>query len=116
MMSLTATLLFLLLMCLGLPIAASLGLAAGAVIWWYDLPLAVDSARHLRDHGRNLRGPPDARGHYPGAGDRGGADGTDRVDRTTARPPGGHRAGHARLVHAADHDRPAGNPRAGDPD
>ncbi len=45
MMSLIATVLFLLLMCLGLPIAASLGLAAGAVIWWYDLPLAVVAQR-----------------------------------------------------------------------
>ena len=45
MMSLIATLLFLFLMCLGLPIAASLGLAAGAVIWWYDLPLSVIAQR-----------------------------------------------------------------------
>jgi tripartite ATP-independent transporter DctM subunit len=45
MMSLTATILFLVLMCLGLPIAASLGLAAGAVIFWYDLPLAVIAQR-----------------------------------------------------------------------
>jgi len=45
MMSLVATCLFMVLMCLGLPIAASLGLAAGAVIWWYDLPLAVIAQR-----------------------------------------------------------------------
>ena len=45
MMSLVATCLFLLLMCLGLPIAAALGLSAGAVIWWYDLPLAVIAQR-----------------------------------------------------------------------
>ena len=45
MMSLIATLLFLFLMCLGLPIAASLGLAAGGVIWWYDLPLSVIAQR-----------------------------------------------------------------------
>ena len=37
--------LFLVLMCLGLPIAASLGLAAGAVILWYDLPLSVIAQR-----------------------------------------------------------------------
>ena len=45
MMSLIATLMFLALMCVGLPIAASLGLAAGAVIFWYDLPLAVIAQR-----------------------------------------------------------------------
>ncbi len=45
MMSLIATCLFMALMCLGLPIAASLGLAAGAVIFWYDLPLAVIAQR-----------------------------------------------------------------------
>lgn len=45
MMSLVATCLFLLLMGLGLPIAAALGLSAGAVIWWYDLPLAVIAQR-----------------------------------------------------------------------
>ena len=45
MMSLIATCLFMLLMCLGLPIAASLGLAAGAVIWWYDMPLTVIAQR-----------------------------------------------------------------------
>jgi len=45
MMSLAATVIFLVLMCLGLPIAASLGLAAGAVIFWYDLPLAVVAQR-----------------------------------------------------------------------
>ena len=45
MMSLIATCLFLVLMCLGLPIAAALGLAAGAVIFLYDLPLAVIAQR-----------------------------------------------------------------------
>jgi tripartite ATP-independent transporter DctM subunit len=45
MMSLIATCLFLLLMGLGLPIAAALGLSAGAVIVWYDMPLSVIAQR-----------------------------------------------------------------------
>jgi tripartite ATP-independent transporter DctM subunit len=45
MMSLAAVCLFLILMCIGLPVAMALGLSAGAVIWWYDLPLAVIAQR-----------------------------------------------------------------------
>jgi tripartite ATP-independent transporter DctM subunit len=45
MMSLAATLLFVFLMCLGLPIAGALGLAAGAVIIWWDMPLGVIAQR-----------------------------------------------------------------------
>ena len=45
MMSLIATCLFLVFMCLGLPIAAALGLSAGAVIVWYDMPLSVIAQR-----------------------------------------------------------------------
>ncbi len=45
MMSLAATLLFLFLMCLGLPIAGALGLAAGVVIIWWDMPLGVIAQR-----------------------------------------------------------------------
>jgi tripartite ATP-independent transporter DctM subunit len=45
MMSLIAVGLFLALMCIGLPVAMALGLSAGAVIWWYDLPLAVIAQR-----------------------------------------------------------------------
>lgn len=45
MMSLIATLLFMGLMCVGVPIVASLLLASGAVIFWYDLPLAVIAQR-----------------------------------------------------------------------
>ena len=45
MMSLTVVCLFLVLMGLGLPVAMALGLSAGAVIWWYDLPLAVIAQR-----------------------------------------------------------------------
>ena len=45
MMSLIATLLFMGLMCVGVPIVASLLLASGAVIFFYDLPLAVIAQR-----------------------------------------------------------------------
>lgn len=45
MMSLSAVVLFLLLVILGVPIAMSMGLAAGAVIWWFDMPLAVVAQR-----------------------------------------------------------------------
>ncbi len=45
MMSLIATCLFMVLMCLGLPVVASLGLAAGAVIIWFDMPMAVIAQR-----------------------------------------------------------------------
>ncbi len=45
MMSLTAVLLFLLLTIAGLPIAFAMGLSAGAVIWWFDMPLAVIAQR-----------------------------------------------------------------------
>ena len=45
MMSLIAVALFLVLMCIGLPVAMALGLSASAVIWWYDLPLAVIAQR-----------------------------------------------------------------------
>ena len=45
MMSLIATCLFLVFMGLGLPIAAALGLSAGAVIVWYDMPLSVIAQR-----------------------------------------------------------------------
>jgi tripartite ATP-independent transporter DctM subunit len=45
MMSLIAVCLFLVLMCIGLPVAMALGLSASAVIWWYDLPLAVIAQR-----------------------------------------------------------------------
>ena len=45
MMSLAALLLFLVFVILGLPIAVSMGLSAGTVIWWNDLPLAVVAQR-----------------------------------------------------------------------
>lgn len=45
MMSLIATVLFLVLMCMGLPIVASLALASGFVIVWFDLPIAVIAQR-----------------------------------------------------------------------
>ena len=45
MMSLIAVVLFLVLVVLGLPIAMSMGVAAGAVIWWFDMPLAVVAQR-----------------------------------------------------------------------
>lgn len=45
MMSLAAVLLFLVLTVAGLPIAFAMGLSAGAVIWWFDLPLAVIAQR-----------------------------------------------------------------------
>ncbi|MFO1195368.1 MAG: TRAP transporter large permease [Burkholderiaceae bacterium] len=44
-MSLVAVVLFLLLVVMGLPIAMSMGVAAGAVIWWFDMPLAVVAQR-----------------------------------------------------------------------
>ena len=47
MMSIAAVTLFLLLVLLGLPIAMSMGLAAGAVIWWFDMPLAVVAQRTI---------------------------------------------------------------------
>jgi TRAP-type mannitol/chloroaromatic compound transport system permease large subunit len=47
MMSLTAVLLFLLLTIAGLPIAFAMGLSAGAVIWWFDMPLAVIAQRTI---------------------------------------------------------------------
>ncbi|MCZ8338200.1 MAG: TRAP transporter large permease [Burkholderiaceae bacterium] len=45
MMSLVAVLLFLVLTVAGLPIAFAMGLSAGTVIWWFDLPLAVIAQR-----------------------------------------------------------------------
>jgi tripartite ATP-independent transporter DctM subunit len=45
MMSLTALALFIGFLAVGLPIAFALGLSAGAVIWWYDLPLSVVAQR-----------------------------------------------------------------------
>jgi tripartite ATP-independent transporter DctM subunit len=45
MMSLVAVALFLGLTIAGLPIAFALGLSAGSVIWWFDLPLAVIAQR-----------------------------------------------------------------------
>jgi tripartite ATP-independent transporter DctM subunit len=45
MMSLVAVLLFLVLTIAGLPIAFAMGLSAGAVIGWFDLPLAVIAQR-----------------------------------------------------------------------
>jgi tripartite ATP-independent transporter DctM subunit len=47
MMSLSALLLFLGMMLMGLPIAFSMGLAAGLVIWWNDFPLAVIAQRSV---------------------------------------------------------------------
>ena len=47
MMSIAAVVLFLLLVVLGVPIAFSMGLAAGAVIWWFDMPLAVVAQRTI---------------------------------------------------------------------
>jgi len=44
-MSLVAVVLFLVLVVMGLPIAMSMGVAAGAVIWWFDMPLAVVAQR-----------------------------------------------------------------------
>jgi len=44
-MSLVAVVLFLLLVVMGLPIAMSMGVAAGTVIWWFDMPLAVVAQR-----------------------------------------------------------------------
>ena len=37
--------LFLLFVVMGLPIAMAMGLAAGAVVWWFDMPLAVIAQR-----------------------------------------------------------------------
>jgi len=45
MMSLTVLLLFLATMLMGLPIAVAMGLSAGVVVWWNDLPLAVIAQR-----------------------------------------------------------------------
>ena len=45
MMSLIATGLFLALALLGVPIAMSMGLSAGFVIWWFDMPIAVVAQR-----------------------------------------------------------------------
>lgn len=47
MMSLSALVLFLAMMMLGLPIAFSMGLSAALVIWWADLPLAVIAQRSV---------------------------------------------------------------------
>ena len=48
MMSIAAVTLFLLLVIIGLPIAMSMGLAAGAVIWWFDMPLAEAIVEEIR--------------------------------------------------------------------
>ena len=45
MMSLSLVVLFLLFVVMGLPIAMAMGLAAGAVVWWFDMPLAVLAQR-----------------------------------------------------------------------
>lgn len=45
MMSLAAVVLFLVLMVIGVPVAFAMGLSAGAVIWWFDMPLAVIAQR-----------------------------------------------------------------------
>ncbi|HVH32888.1 MAG TPA: TRAP transporter large permease subunit, partial [Tahibacter sp.] len=47
MMSLSLVLLFLLFVVTGLPIAMAMGLSAAAVIWWFDMPLAVLAQRTI---------------------------------------------------------------------
>lgn len=45
MMSLTILILFLVIMLLGAPIAVAMGMSAGIVLWWFDLPLSVLAQR-----------------------------------------------------------------------
>lgn len=45
MMSLSILLLFLFIMLMGVPIAIAMGVSAGIVIWWHDLPLSVLAQR-----------------------------------------------------------------------
>lgn len=45
MMSLSILLLFLFIMLMGVPIAVAMGVSAGIVIWWHDLPLSVLAQR-----------------------------------------------------------------------
>jgi tripartite ATP-independent transporter DctM subunit len=45
MMSLTILILFLVIMLMGVPIAVSMGVSAGIVLWWFDLPLSVLAQR-----------------------------------------------------------------------
>ena len=47
MMSLSLVVLFLLFVVMGLPIAMAMGLAAGAVVWFFDMPLAVLAQRTI---------------------------------------------------------------------
>lgn len=45
MMSLTILILFLIIMLLGVPIAVSMAVSAGIVLWWFDLPFSVLAQR-----------------------------------------------------------------------
>ena len=45
MLSLTATILFVLLLLAGAPVAISLGLGSALAVWWFDMPLAVIAQR-----------------------------------------------------------------------
>ncbi|WP_199287552.1 TRAP transporter large permease [Pollutimonas thiosulfatoxidans] len=45
MMSLSILVLFLVIMLMGVPIAVAMGVSAGMVIWWHDLPLSVLAQR-----------------------------------------------------------------------
>jgi tripartite ATP-independent transporter DctM subunit len=45
MMSLAILILFLVIMLMGVPIAVSMGVSAGLVLWWFDLPLSVLAQR-----------------------------------------------------------------------
>ena len=47
MMSLSLVVLFLLFVVMGLPIAMAMGLAAGAVVWFFDMPLTVLAQRTI---------------------------------------------------------------------
>ncbi|MGB3741411.1 MAG: TRAP transporter large permease [Castellaniella sp.] len=45
MMSLTILILFLVIVLMGVPIAVAMGMSAGIVLWWFDLPLSVLAQR-----------------------------------------------------------------------
>lgn len=45
MMSLSILVLFLVIMLLGVPIAVSMSVSAGLVLWWFELPLSVLAQR-----------------------------------------------------------------------
>jgi len=45
MLSLTAIVLFFVLLLTGAPVAIALGLGSAAALWWFDMPLAVVAQR-----------------------------------------------------------------------